>query len=384
MHAAKHNHIDCLTFLIELGDTVDGVRNRETALTWTADFGRFECIDKLPKAGADPNFPGNTVDRPYLAFTESLQCIELLLRWGADVNANAPDGTTALTQYAQRGNFNGAKVLLENGATIDYDAPVGRLPLTEAVRLGDASLVALLVGYGADLEVEDEHGRTPLIMASRLAQPNILRVLLVRGANVNARDSDGATALHRIARPLGEELNELHPYIHSPTSRRSIGTRLLIEHNADVDALDKMGRTPLYHAMENELPRIAEMLLQSGATSAGSYRLSPLEIAREVKDELGAVFRAHFHKARMRSLRGIIRFLIVSSRYREVFYRVKYVAIGTQSFARRKRKLKEADALDRGSALKSKVDRPRPRLVSEAGEENIEQSTNQKGRRVAS
>ena len=202
-----------------------------------------------------------------------------------------------------------------------------------AIRTGLHRLVPVLVSYGASIHEENRHGISPVLMAAICADLESLQFLLQHRANAKARDHAGRTGLHYIA---GGQW-----YTHM-TNRITKCVCLLVEYGADPNAIDVEGNTPLSYAMDLNTRGMVNLLLKCGATQTGSKQKSVLQLARENKDDISAaVFRAFFHEARMRKLRGIIRFIIVSGRYREEFYCHKYAEIGARSFTLRNKQLRE-------------------------------------------
>ena len=303
-----------------------------SALYWAVAGDHIDLAQKLLHEGADPNSPG--LFKIPLSYCKSVECALLLLNYGADVNAVDSYGNSSLTLAAARGNFAVSEVLLSLRAKTElYDSEKGSA-LAAAAERNYTSLLALLIGFGANLEATDAEGCTPLIRAARHRSLRSMILLLRRGAHAQVKDNKGLTPLHYIVsegfrRCSKEDFNAC--------------VRLLVERNADPDAVDNKGRAPLYYAIrQNESPPV-EMLLEHGATSTGkATRLkSPLQIARAGKGGIADVFRAHFLKARLRKLRGVVGFIVVSNRYRETFFRDRYAAVGAQSFATGKRKLQD-------------------------------------------
>ena len=132
-------------------------------------------------------------------------------------------------------------------------------------------------------------GETPLHSAAKRGLPKIALVLIRRGAKVNAR------------RP--ERLDTL---LHFASNAEVAG--VLIEHGAEVEALDWLGRTPLHWAAQFGLVDVADLLIQSGAEvdRQGQDGATPLHwAAREGHHEVvrlllarGAKPDVHDHEGR--------------------------------------------------------------------------------------
>ena len=146
-------------------------------------------------------------------------------------------------------HFQVAQVLHRNGSSVDPGDEFQTTPLHYAAHNEDLENVQALLDCGADVNPLDDFGCTPLDFASTggFNNPRVVRLLLDHGAipNVRARLSDGLTTLHRA----------------SQTGRAEM-VRLLIEHGADVEMKDAIGRTPLEVASGEQRDEIIRLLLE--------------------------------------------------------------------------------------------------------------------------
>lgn len=120
------------------------------------------------------------------------------------------------------------------------------IPAFRAAEQRDANTLAHLLDEGFDLEFRNDRGQTLLICAAGSRQPQIVRLLLDRGANVTARDNQRRTALNRAAACYSLD-----------------SAKLLIAAGADLEAADKEGNTPLLKVVPSE--RLALYLIEHGA-----------------------------------------------------------------------------------------------------------------------
>jgi ankyrin repeat protein len=122
-------------------------------------------------------------------------------------------------------------------------------PVVAAVLARHFGLAQLLYERGADIDVRDDNKRTALFAASELGDPEITQWLLTRGANPNFNTYNlGFTPLHAAA--LDERIE---------------AARILLQHNANTNALNFLGETPLHHASKWGSPNVARLLLEHGA-----------------------------------------------------------------------------------------------------------------------
>ncbi len=157
--------------------------------------------------------------------------VRTLLDRGADADARAADGATALHWAAYADDLASVELLIAAGADVVARNRAGVTPLSLAAATADAALVARLIEAGADPDGRLPGGETPLMMAARTGRVEVLAVLLDRGAAVDAaEDLRGTTALMWAA-----------------ANERPGAVRLLVERGADVSARSKvvpMGRGP--------------------------------------------------------------------------------------------------------------------------------------------
>ena len=119
----------------------------------------------------------------------------LLIRSGADTNAENRLGVTPLFLAAQNGNAAMVQKLLAAGANADQvDRATGESILMVAIRAGSTDSVRALLSSKANPNVaEPQLGLTPLMLAAEAGHAEIVRALLERGADIHARTRTGAT-----------------------------------------------------------------------------------------------------------------------------------------------------------------------------------------------
>jgi uncharacterized protein len=126
--------------------------------------------------------------------------IERMLKNGADVNAQQPDGATALQWAAYRADATLTELLLKAGARPGLANHNGATPLWLAAAHGAAAVIEVLLKGGADANEQLPLGRRPLMLAARAGHVEAVRALLERGADVNASETArGTTALMQAA-----------------------------------------------------------------------------------------------------------------------------------------------------------------------------------------
>lgn len=126
---------------------------------------------------------------------------------GIDVNAIGSKGMTALHYASFYGHMRVINLLLEYGADVNAPNEEGIGTASEMTAIGLAAsgicpknrdeVVRLLAAAGADVDAQDSKGMTPLMHAvsDSMGFANSIRALIEVGANLDIRDHDGNTAL---------------------------------------------------------------------------------------------------------------------------------------------------------------------------------------------
>ena len=143
--------------------------------------------------------------------------LRALIRSKADVNAVAPDGSTALLWASYRDDLESADLLLRAGAKVNAANDLGVTPLWPASENGSVAMVRRLLNAGANPNAALLAGETPLMVAARSGYPEVVELLFEKGANPNAHGTRGQTALMWA-------VAQKHPEV----------LRLLLAHHADI------------------------------------------------------------------------------------------------------------------------------------------------------
>ncbi|MCJ2186969.1 ankyrin repeat domain-containing protein [Novosphingobium beihaiensis] len=136
------------------------------------------------------------------------------------------------------------------GDDIDATGDFGRTLLHEAIAHSKVDAAIGLIARGARLDAQDNQGRTPLHYAAMFGQSSLANELLRAGANVNEVDIHGN--------------NPLWTAILNPKVDRDL-IRSLVHHGADVESLNKAGRSA--RGMANAIgdQEILDILEKNGA-----------------------------------------------------------------------------------------------------------------------
>jgi hypothetical protein len=172
--------------------------------------------------------------------------IEMVLEAGADVDAASGPygGWTALHVAAWTGDNEIIELLLCAGADIRRLDLGGQTILHKAAEgKANRGTVELLFqnGAAADINSWDLSGRTPLHAAAGAGNESVALFLLENGANVNASGYMSGTPLHETVKTRFHFWDITLAW--SCTVSRMM--KILLDHGADVDAVDNNGMTAL-------------------------------------------------------------------------------------------------------------------------------------------
>jgi ankyrin repeat protein len=169
--AAENGHTAIVTELLDSGANVNATNSKNmTALYYASSRGHTDVAKVLLEHKANPNiglelgggFSGLTslMEAAYQGYVD---CVELLLQNGADVNATTKDGVSALMRAAEKNHSACITLLLEKGADVNAKDTCGITPLMWAASFGgDVKATQLLLDAGADQTARDQWGKTAL------------------------------------------------------------------------------------------------------------------------------------------------------------------------------------------------------------------------------
>ena len=178
--------------------------------------------------------------------------VQKVLRSHDDVNRADKNGNTALHIASLKRNVNIIDSLLRNGADINIQNNNGRTPLMATM-------------FSSDCMSKAKNKTKKEVAAA-------MELLLSKGANPNLVDNQGDTILHQAIRK----------FVHRSIKKDCIS--LLIQRGADVQIMNKRGKTPYDETVEW---RVAKLILMFNFYVAPGILLSSKEInkAKEEKEK---------------------------------------------------------------------------------------------------
>ncbi|XP_020917386.1 palmitoyltransferase AKR1 isoform X2 [Exaiptasia diaphana] len=123
-------------------------------------------------------------------------CKYILERDPSLVHSVGWHGMTPLHRAATRGNLEILQILLEFGANVNALNGFGETPLHFACQTASLKFVGILVNKGADIKVIDNGGRSSVHHAARSGSVWKIHYFVTLGLDLHKRDSRGQTVLH--------------------------------------------------------------------------------------------------------------------------------------------------------------------------------------------
>lgn len=218
-------------------------------------------LEFMPSEIDTPDRDGNTPIM-HAAMGGHPDIIQMLLDADASLLKRNDRGCTALMLGAATGLVDLTKSLLGGGRVPNIDArdQYGNTALMNALLLGYANVARVLIVEGhADVTLTNNHGYSPLGFAASLGNGDLVALICEYGArdDQNVLDPEGNSPL----------ILATQAYTRADAREELVikAVDVLIDYNADVDSLDKNGRTALFHALRYKDAKVAEKLIEAGA-----------------------------------------------------------------------------------------------------------------------
>lgn len=279
--ASRNGHADIVRLLTGKGASVDVAS--ETSTVTAAPSAAVRAAGGRATDGApcdtrtSESLPTPLLYSAGFGNTKNLTC---LLDNGADVNAiNDKTGGTALMAAARAGNTNAVRLLIERGADVNAVDKEDNTALKHAARIGHTDVARVLLEKGADVNAVTQDSLTVRILAARKDKElaGIVRLLMEHGAQLDiaspggvpAQDSAAGHHNEIAASPCDTRTSEASfptPLLYSTRNGNIKNLRCLLEHGADVNAMDnKTGYSALMVAGLADQAEAARLLIEKGA-----------------------------------------------------------------------------------------------------------------------
>lgn len=216
-----------IRLLIERGADLDAESTYgESALSVTARVGRFDAVQLLLDAGANPG-PLAWTNLHRAVALGTLGDVEHRLDAGDDLSPRDRWHRTPLLLSVQAGDIAKAERLLAAGGSLADRGRCGKTPLMYAVENDDPAMLRWLLDQGCDPDEADDFGDTALITAASVGAQSCARVLLDAGADPNqASPTDtpiqaaSTLAIARLLAGAGADFAAINDVVRDELTRR--------------------------------------------------------------------------------------------------------------------------------------------------------------------
>ena len=211
------------------------------------------------------------IDRGYFSYSQQLSQKFFQQDVGTDV------GWIQLHAACFQENIRAVQILLDAITDVNHASSAGHTPLHIAVSKRNTSLVALLLDQNANVNSVTTDGKSPLHIAVEKGEETIIQQLLAQKTDLSLKDILGNTSLH-LAVQLKQDTTPVllksrirmsgrgsYPYEASsrPCSIQTV--HAIIDHGADVNAMNNRGQTPLWFACSDGHEYMVNILLDKEA-----------------------------------------------------------------------------------------------------------------------
>ncbi len=272
-HAAHRATPQVIELLLKFINVNDQAKTGSTPLHVAAYWGRTKATEILLEHSARTDLRDNQ-QRTILhaaALGTKPELMEILLRREVELNAQDEDGYTPLHYTVKNPWVNlcadvctsHCNSLIKSGANVNATNSYGECALHLACKLdGGSQLVEILLRKGAIVDLADERGNTPALCARDW---ETLQTLINGNADLSVKNTSRASVIHSSSCGSAEMLSQLiqldaafvhhvdnhdRTALHYAASRNSANLTVLIDAGADVDAIEKDERTPLFYALD--------------------------------------------------------------------------------------------------------------------------------------
>ena len=258
-------------------------KNNESLLHIASRYGHPFIVMILLRKGADVNAQrgiyGNALQAASSRGHEMV--VQLLLEKGADINAQGGEYGNALQAASSRGHEAVVHLLLEKGADVNAQGGWYGNALQAASSEGHEAVVQLLLEKGADVNAQGGWYGNALQAASSRGHEAVVQLLLEKGADVNAQggpygnalqaaSSRGHEAVVQLLLEKGADVNAQGGRLNNALQAASCGghekiVQLLLNSKADVNAQGGYLGNALQAASLRGYEEIVQLVLNSGA-----------------------------------------------------------------------------------------------------------------------
>lgn len=291
--AASHSNIHGVKSLVAKDGSLLESQEPETPLYFAALEGCWHMARSLLELGADPN--SGVGERPnerwaplvVAAEANHIKTARILLENGADPNICGPNDLDTPLWFAatKAASVDMVQLLLDKGADPNHELlqPPLVMELMEASLSAESKLAILevLVRHSSPIRVNVANGKhmTPLLLAAEAGELSIVTWLLEHEADVNAVDKRGRSALHCAMKnghvEVVRELLKWKPQLNNLTTNGQplvelavqdvAMMQILLDAGADIELANAKDHTALNIAVDLKKPAVVKLLVERKA-----------------------------------------------------------------------------------------------------------------------
>ena len=279
--ACRGNHPEIIKFLIDAGYDLNHQDNEgKTPLHLAFEDHELDLAQTLiNQFRANINIrdsqnwtPLHTaIDRGYFSYSQELSKTCFLQDVGTDLS------WIQLHAACFGEDPHDVQCLLDAKTDVNHVSSAGYTPLHIAVMKSNIDLVSLLLNQSLNINVMSIDGQTPLHVAADTGNETVIQKLLAQKADPSLKDARGNISLHLVVQPK----QETKPRLLKTRTRVGIGhrcvyqtffracskqtVRAIIDHGADVNAVNNKCQTALWLACCDGQVELVTVLLNAGA-----------------------------------------------------------------------------------------------------------------------
>lgn len=218
-----------------------------TPLAASAISKNTEMVKLLIQYGASVNFEDSMTQAPlqHSVTAGDIATVAVLLEAGADPNARRrSDNKSLITLASYKGFSDIINLLIKYGGNVNLVSNREYSALHIAAWEGHCETVRILHDNGADFDKQTADKNTPLALAAHGGHIDVIKYLLQLGCDINNVDRDGDTPLFYLVQRGSAE-----------------GVKLLLENGADPEICDSANTSPLWTAVYQNHKEVVKQLL---------------------------------------------------------------------------------------------------------------------------
>ena len=263
MIAAIEDNVDCFVLLLEAGADMEVANTEGDKAIIFAIANSPRCLKELLKRGAEVDTRRHLLHAVECVKPAARGSVAPLIEYGAPIDYAGEDGQTALHKALLTGNTPVAKYLLMSGASVSVADVNGNNALHHAVT---RSFTSVVLEFDPPLDAVNNEGENALARAINAESDSSVRELVKAGVRTDWRCRQGYTPFQQtlvlgmasaeaflkadLSRTLAHtaDAEGRFPMMFAACGGHSHIGEMLLNHGADVNCVDRIGRTPLMFA----------------------------------------------------------------------------------------------------------------------------------------